>query len=93
MSRIGKNPITIPAGVEVKVDGNTITVKGAKGTLTQKIRSEITVKVEGPMDEPVWNYHRMKSPILLFPSIGTAMQKLVVLWRLQLIPQNATLFQ
>ena len=47
MSRIGKNPITITAGVEVKVDGNTITVKGAKGTLTQEIRSEITVKVEG----------------------------------------------
>ena len=47
MSRIGKNPITIPAGVEVKVDGTTITVKGAKGTLTQEIRSEITVKEEG----------------------------------------------
>ena len=47
MSRIGKNPITIPAGVEVKVDGNTITVKGAKGTLNQKIRQEITVKIEG----------------------------------------------
>ena len=47
MSRIGKNPITIPAGVDVKIDGNVITVKGAKGTLTQKIRQEITVKIEG----------------------------------------------
>ena len=47
MSRIGKNPITIPAGVDVKLDGNAITVKGAKGTLTQKIRQEITVKIEG----------------------------------------------
>ncbi|MBQ2389335.1 MAG: 50S ribosomal protein L6 [Clostridia bacterium] len=47
MSRIGKNPITIPAGVDVKLDGNVITVKGAKGTLTQKIRQEITVKIEG----------------------------------------------
>ena len=47
MSRIGKNPITIPAGVDVKLDGNVLTVKGAKGTLTQKIRQEITVKIEG----------------------------------------------
>ena len=47
MSRIGKNPITIPAGVDVKLDGNVITVKGSKGTLTQKIRQEITVKTEG----------------------------------------------
>ena len=47
MSRIGKNPIAIPAGVDVKLDGNVITVKGAKGTLTQKIRQEITVKIEG----------------------------------------------
>ena len=34
MSRIGKKPITIPAGVEVKFDGNTVTVKGAKGELS-----------------------------------------------------------
>ena len=47
MSRIGKNPIAIPAGVDVKLDGNVLTVKGAKGTLTQKIRQEITVKIEG----------------------------------------------
>ncbi|MBQ5825291.1 MAG: 50S ribosomal protein L6 [Clostridia bacterium] len=47
MSRIGKTPITIPAGVDVNLDGNVITVKGAKGTLTQKIRQEITVKIEG----------------------------------------------
>ena len=47
MSRIGRAPITIPAGVDVKLDGNVLTVKGAKGTLTQKIRQEITVKIEG----------------------------------------------
>ncbi len=47
MSRIGKNPIAIPAGVEVKLEGNVITVKGAKGTLTQTIRKEINVAVEG----------------------------------------------
>ena len=47
MSRIGRKPIVIPAGVEVKVDGNVVTVKGPKGTLTQTVRPEITVKVEG----------------------------------------------
>ena len=47
MSRIGNEPITIPAGVEVKVDGQTVTVKGPKGTLTQQFRKEITVEVEG----------------------------------------------
>ena len=48
MSRIGKMPITIPAGVEVKVGAdNTVTVKGPKGTLVQTISSDITVKVEG----------------------------------------------
>ena len=39
MSRIGRAPITIPAGVEVKVEaGNTVTVKGPKGTLTQHLQ-------------------------------------------------------
>lgn len=47
MSRIGKLPITIPAGVTVTVKDNNVTVKGAKGTLTQDIDPNITVKVEG----------------------------------------------
>ena len=34
MSRIGRKPVVIPAGVEVTLDGNTVTVKGPKGTLT-----------------------------------------------------------
>ncbi|MDD2961679.1 MAG: 50S ribosomal protein L6 [Muribaculaceae bacterium] len=46
MSRIGKMPITIPAGVTVKVDKNVVTVKGAKGELKQEILSDITVKIE-----------------------------------------------
>ncbi|WP_281979663.1 50S ribosomal protein L6 [Tenacibaculum mesophilum] len=46
MSRIGKNPIALPQGVEVKVDGNVVTVKGKLGELTQEIKSDITVKVE-----------------------------------------------
>lgn len=47
MSRIGKKPIDIPAGVEVKVDGTTVTVKGPKGTLTQAVHPNMTVNVEG----------------------------------------------
>ncbi len=41
MSRIGKNPIEIPAGVEVKIEGNSITVKGPLGTLTREIHPEM----------------------------------------------------
>lgn len=46
MSRIGKLPIAIPDGVEVKIDGQTVTTKGPLGTLTVEIRPEITVKIE-----------------------------------------------
>ena len=47
MSRIGKKPVEIPAGVEVKVDGNKVIVKGAKGTLEQDFVSPIAVAIEG----------------------------------------------
>ena len=48
MSRIGKMPITLPAGVEVTVaDGNVVTVKGPKGTLEQKFHHNMIIKVEG----------------------------------------------
>ena len=47
MSRIGRAPITIPAGVEVKVDGSTVTVKGPKGTLTKTMHSNMTIAMEG----------------------------------------------
>ena len=45
MSRIGKNPISIPAGVTVEVSDTVITVKGKLGQLTQEF-SDVTVKVE-----------------------------------------------
>ena len=47
MSRIGRMPIAIPSGVEVKIDGHVVTVKGAKATLTREIHPNITVAVEG----------------------------------------------
>lgn len=46
MSRIGRKPIVIPAGVEVTVDGSNVTVKGPKGTLNSTIHPMMTVKVE-----------------------------------------------
>ena len=47
MSRIGNKPITVPAGVEVKLDGNHLTVKGPKGTLERDIHKNMTVKIDG----------------------------------------------
>ncbi|MCY0879414.1 MAG: 50S ribosomal protein L6 [Firmicutes bacterium] len=47
MSRIGKQPITVPNGVEITVEGQTVRVKGAKGTLERTLRPEVRVEVEG----------------------------------------------
>ena len=55
MSRIGRAPISIPAGVEIKVeDNNVVTVKGPKGTLTQKFNPNMTIS----MDNGVLNVTR-----------------------------------
>jgi large subunit ribosomal protein L6 len=58
MSRIGKAPITVPAGVDVTISGRTVTIKGPKGTLSRDIPGEIivrkeesTILVERPNDE------------------------------------------
>lgn len=47
MSRIGKKPIAIPAGVTVTIENNHITVKGPKGTLERDINEAVNAKVEG----------------------------------------------
>lgn len=49
MSRIGKQPITIPSGVEVKISGNTVSVKGPKGSLTMHAHPRVTIVVDGNM--------------------------------------------
>ncbi len=58
MSRIGRQPITIPSGVEVGVDGSRVSVKGPRGTLEQTFHADMrivmengTVRVERPSDE------------------------------------------
>ena len=59
MSRIGNKPITVPENVEVKLDGNKITVKGPKGTLVKEFHPNMKITVENkvitvtrPDDEP-----------------------------------------
>ena len=47
MSRIGRMPIAIPAGVDVTIDGSTVTVKGPKGTLTRTVHSNMLVEKDG----------------------------------------------
>ena len=47
MSRIGNKPITVPAGVEVTLDGQHITVKGPKGTLERDIHKNMSVSIDG----------------------------------------------
>ena len=47
MSRIGKLPIAIPAGVDVTIDGSTVTVKGPKGELTRTVHSNMIVEKDG----------------------------------------------
>ena len=46
MSRIGKLPVKLPQGVDVKVENNVVTVKGPKGTLTQKVNDQMGIKIE-----------------------------------------------
>lgn len=46
MSRIGKAPVTVPKGVDVSIANGLVTVKGTRGTLTQKVDTDITVKME-----------------------------------------------
>ena len=46
MSRIGRKPITIPSGVEVEIGGGAVTVKGPKGTLSERVNPDMTVAVE-----------------------------------------------
>ena len=59
MSRIGKNPVAVPSGVAITVDGNTVTVKGPKGELTRTIPADMQISQENgsitvnrPSDDP-----------------------------------------
>ncbi len=47
MSRIGRKPISVPAGVDVKIDGTTVTVKGPKGSLTKTFHRDMIIRQDG----------------------------------------------
>ncbi|MEI6145083.1 MAG: 50S ribosomal protein L6 [Methylococcales bacterium] len=55
MSRIAKAPISIPKGVEVKLDGSTLTVKGSNGLLTHVLNSIVSVNIENNIIEMLWD--------------------------------------
>ena len=46
MSRVGKKPIIIPSGVDVKVEGSTVTIKGPKGELSRDIHPLVSVTLQ-----------------------------------------------
>jgi large subunit ribosomal protein L6 len=59
MSRIGRRPITVPAGVDVTLDGNLVRVKGPRGELSRRLHKDVVVRredgaivVERPSDQP-----------------------------------------
>ncbi len=47
MSRVAKSPVVVPAGVDIKLDGRQLTVKGAKGTLSMSVHNQVAVAVDG----------------------------------------------
>lgn len=63
MSRIGKKPVAIPSGVDVKVDGQTVSAKGPKGELSVTLVKNVTVELtdDGVVVSPVGNSKRARS--------------------------------
>jgi large subunit ribosomal protein L6 len=55
MSRIAKAPVTIPSGVDVKIDGNTLTVKGSKGQLSHVLNSAVNVYIADNVIQMLWD--------------------------------------
>lgn len=47
MSRVAKSPVVVPAGVDIKLDGTQLTVKGGKGTLSLNVHEQVAVNVDG----------------------------------------------
>ncbi len=71
MSRIGKKPILIPDGVEVKIEGDTVKVKGPKGEISQKIRPEL--KILGIEDKKIQVMIQERGASLRTPKLTKAL--------------------
>ena len=82
-SHIGKLPVTIPAGVEVKIDGQSFTAKGAKGTDSYEIPEGITAVVEGNevVLTPADDLRPTRAKHGLARSIGACTRVMPRLWR------------
>ena len=63
MSRIGKLPISIPAGVEISVDGNKVTVKGKEGVLTQEVNPSIKINYDKDNAEMTFTVDEAYDPV------------------------------
>ncbi len=61
MSRIAKSPITLPAGVEVKVDGSTVSVKGSKGVLTMRLHDLVQLEQSDSTINMKWDQNNKKA--------------------------------
>jgi large subunit ribosomal protein L6 len=61
MSRIAKNPITIPAGVEVKVDGSNVSVKGSKGLLSMRLHDLVQIEQSDSTVNIKWDQNNKKA--------------------------------
>lgn len=61
MSRIAKAPVSIPTGVEIKLDGNSLTVKGIKGQLSHILNSAVNVVVVDNIMQVQWNQDDKKA--------------------------------
>ena len=77
MSRIGKKPVAIPAGVTAKLDGQLIAVKGAKGELNFTVPDEVAVKLEGNVVH-VTPHHQDKRSRAMWGTARARVQNLVV---------------
>jgi len=64
MSRIAKSPVILPAGVELKVVGSAVTIKGSKGQLTMQVRSEVEVNIADTIVTLKWDQNNKKSTAL-----------------------------
>ncbi len=78
MSRIGKNPITVPQGVDVIIDGTNVTVKGPKGTLTKEFLKVVNITLEDSKiivkinDEKYGNIHGLTRTLISNMVIGVS---------------------
>lgn len=61
MSRIAKAPVSIPAGVEIKLDGNSLTVKGVKGLLSHSLHPVVSLNIVDNILQVVWDQDDKKA--------------------------------